>query len=66
MLLENKIEILLFGTNILLSTWLLIRDNLFTKVFYGFLIVYLTIKMTLLYFSKKRRVNYKIFKFLYY
>ena len=66
MLLENKIEILLFGTNILLSTWLLIKDNLLAKVFYGFLIVYLTIKMTVLYFSKKRRVNYKIFKFLYY
>ena len=65
MLLETKIEILLFGTNILLSTWLLIKDNLFTKVFYGFLIVYLGIKMTLLYFAKKRRINYKIFKFLY-
>lgn len=66
MLLETKIEILLFGINILLSTWLLIKDNFLSKVINGFLIVYLGIKMTLLYFAKKRRINYKIFKFLYY
>jgi len=66
MLLETKIEILLFGINILLSTWLLIKDNFLSKVINGFLIVYLGIKMTLLYFAKKRQINYKIFKFLYY
>ena len=64
--LEKYLEILLFSLNILLSSTLLIRGGLITKVLSSFLLVYLVIKMVELYFAKKRRINYKTFGIFYY